>query len=82
MFDEMFTSDNYHKVLMAFEEGMQYSDIKEKAGVSDGTVSNAFDELEDFGLIENTGDGRSHSLPVLEHPIIQYYYWNEVIGDE
>lgn len=83
MFEEMFSSDNYHRVLMAFREGMQYADISREAGVAEGTVSNAFKELEDYGLIEKDDDGnRRHTMPVLTHPIIQYYYLKEVIGDE
>lgn len=82
MFDEMFSSENYPRVLMAFEEGMSYEELSNAAGVSEGTVSNAFKELEQFGLIGNGEDGRYHTLPVLKHPMIQYYYWNEVVEDD
>lgn len=45
-------------------------------------MSLAFKELEQYGLIEKNDDGRHHTLPVLKHPIIQYYYWKEVVDDE
>lgn len=83
MFDEMFSSDNYHKVLMSYEEGDQYADIEEKLDIGSGTISRAFDELEEHGLlVEDENGDRQHSLPILTHPIIQYYYLMEVIGDE
>lgn len=82
MFEEMFSSDNYLKVLIAFEEEMNYAEISEAADVSEGTVANAFGELEEYGLIGNGENGRYHTLPVLTHPMIQYYYWKEVVGDE
>lgn len=75
MFSEMFASPNYHKVLMTFESGMKYSEIADDLGIGSGTVSRAFDELEDHGLIREGDDGRYHTMPVLKHPIIQYYYW-------
>lgn len=83
MFEDMFSSDNYHKVLMSFEEGKQYAEISEDADVSEGTVAKAFKELEEHGLIEKDEEGnRQHSLPILRHPVIQYYYWQDVVGDE
>lgn len=82
MFQEMFSSDNYHKVLMAYREGMTYSEISDVTGVSPGTISNAFDELEEHGLLTQGENGRQHTLPVLTHPMIQYYYWEEVVDDE
>lgn len=83
MFDEMFSSENYHKVLMSFEEGKQYADIMEELDIGKGTVGRAFNELEEYGLIAEDEDGeRHHTLPVLTHPIIQYYYWKDLVGDE
>lgn len=82
MFDEVFSSDNYHKVLMTFEEGMQYVDIAEELEIGEGTVSRAFEELEEFGLIVDDGEGRAHAIPILKHPMIQYHYWKDVVGDE
>lgn len=82
MFEDMFSSGNYHKVLMAFEEEMSYAELSSAAGVSEGTVSNAFNELEEYGLIGIGENGRYHTLPVLKHPMIQYYYWEEVVDDE
>lgn len=82
MFREMFSSKNYLRVLMAFEEGMSYEEISNAAEVSEGTVSNAFKELEKFGLIGQGEGGRYQTMPVLRHPMIQYYYWNEVVGNE
>lgn len=83
MFDEMFSSDNYHKVLMTFREGKTQSEIADDLGLGSGTVSRAFSELEEYGLIEEgNGDGPVHTMPVLTHPLIQYYYWRNVVGDE
>lgn len=82
MFEEMFSSENYHKILMTFEEGMQYGEIAEELDVGTGTISRAFEELEEFGLIEDGEDGRTHALPILKHPMIQYHYWKDVVEDE
>lgn len=75
MFEDMFASDNYHRVLMAYEGGMTYQQISDKADVGTGTVSRAMDVLVECGFILDTDEGKKHSLPVLNHPIIQYYYW-------
>lgn len=83
MFEEMFSSENYHKVLMTFREDETQEDIAQELGVGQTTVSRAFSELEEYGLIkEDSEDGFVHTMPVLTHPMIQYYYWRDVIGDE
>lgn len=78
MFDEMFSSENYHNVLMAYRPGMTNQEIAQELDIVPRTVTRAFNELEEYGLITSDENGqRQHSLPVLTHPIIQYYYWKE-----
>lgn len=81
-FYEMLSSENYVRVLMATEEGMTQSDIAEEIGVGQGTVSRAFSELKDYELITEADDGYKKSLPVLDHPLIQYFYETEVLNGE
>lgn len=80
-FDDIFSSDNYHKVLMSFEEGDTFSDVSDKLDIGDGTVSRAMEELEEYGLITIEEGERQHSMLVLTHPLIQYYYWEEFIDE-
>lgn len=82
MFDEMFSSENYHKVLMGYDSEKTYSEVSEEIGVATGTISSAMEELQEFGLIEDTDNGYEKTMEVLDHPIIQYYYWEEVVENE
>lgn len=82
MFDEMFSSENYHKVLMGYDPEKTYAEVSEDIGVATGTISSAMDELQEFGLIEDTENGYEKTMEILDHPIIQYYYWEEVVDNE
>ena len=79
---EMVSSDNYVKVLMAVETGETQGDIADKIGVGQTTVSRAISELIEFELVVETDDGYERTLQALGHPLIQYYFHNEVIGDD
>lgn len=80
--NEVLSSDNYLRVLMALEEGMNQSEIAEEIGVGGATVSRAVGELLEYQLIKETENGYAKSLPVLGHPMIQYYYEKEVLNNE
>lgn len=85
LFDSLFdmlTSENYAKVLMGVEEGMTQGEIAEAVGVGSSTVSRAMEELEEFDLVEEIDDGWQKSLPVLDHPMIQYYFEKEVLESD
>jgi len=79
---EILGSDNYLKVLMEIEEGKTQTDVANALGIGNSTVSRAVKELEKNNLIVETDDGHQKILPVLSHPIIQYYFETEVTGDE
>lgn len=78
---EMLSSDNYLKVLMVVDEDKRYADMAEDAGVSEGTISNALDELQELGLVEETDEGYQRTLSVLGHPMVQHIFWEEVDVD-
>lgn len=85
MFDSlhnMLRSDNYVKVLMSLEEGQSQTEIADEIGVGNATVSRAVRELLEYELIEEAENGYRKSLPVLDHPIIQYFYEKEVLNNE
>lgn len=79
---EILRSDNYVRVLMALEEGKTQSEIADKIGVGSATVSRAVQELLEFDLIEESENGYKKTFPVLDHPMIQYFYENEVLKNE
>jgi len=82
MFDEMFSSENYHMVLMGYDSEKTYAEISDEIGVATGTISAAMDELQEFGLVEETNNGYEKTMGVLDHPIIQYYYWEEFVEND
>lgn len=79
---EILSSDNYLMVLMALEEGMTQAEVADSIGVGSATVSRAVSELLEYELIEESDRGYTKTLPVLGHPMIQYYYEKEVLDNE
>lgn len=78
----MLSSDNYLRVLMALEETKSQTEVAEAIGVGGSTVSRAVRELLENDLIEETENGYRKKLRVLDHPMIQYFYDKEVLGNE
>lgn len=79
---DMLSSDNYVKVLMAISEGKTQTQIAEEIGVGNATVSRAITELMDYELVMEAENGWKKSLPVLDHPMIQYYFEKEVLESD
>lgn len=79
--EEMLTSENRLKVLMAVEEGKTQGDMAEEVGVGRATVSRSIDELKELEMVEETDDGYRKILPVLDHPIIEHFFEEEFLND-
>jgi len=79
---DMMSSDNYVEILMAVKLGKTQSDLAEEVGVGTGTVSRAMNQLEEFGLVEEGEDGYEKALSALEHPMLQHYFYEEVVVDD
>lgn len=79
--DSILTSKNYLRVLMVTEEDKLRKEMADEADVSTGTVSNAMEELQEYGLVEETDEGYQRTLPILGHPIVQHLFWDEVVDD-
>lgn len=75
---EIFRSDKYLDVFMALEDNMTQREIADKSGVGQSTISRAVKDLKEYDLIEETDNGYRKTLPVFGHPILQYFYRQEV----
>lgn len=80
--NEMLRSENYLKVLMALEPEKDQNQVAEEISVGQSTVSRAVKELLEFQLVEEVDDGYKKTFPVLDHPMIQYFYEKEVLNNE
>jgi len=76
---EMVDNKNYFRVLMKYDDDLTQGEIADEAGVNQSTVSRAVNSLQDAGLLEETDEGYEKELTVIDHPIMQYFFEEEVI---
>lgn len=71
-------TDTRKKILYFAEEGLDQSELSEKVGVGQSSISRNVNKLKDIGLLQDVENGTGYkvTLDFFHHPLVKHL-WNE-----
>lgn len=71
------------KIFIAITPGDSQTEVAEKVGVNQSSVSKAISKLSEFGLVEEHPEGGYRkTLKSMDHPLLEHLWQQEVLEDD
>ncbi len=77
-------TDTRKKILYFAEEGLDQSELSEKVGVGQSSISRNVNKLKDMGLLKDAENGTGYkvTLDFFHHPLVKHLWNEKVIKEE